>query len=73
MSQTVVPYVKISSFAAPTAEDLAVWETLSDDEKRALLHAKLDKAKASGISDKSMADIRREALRQLGQLPDYAV
>lgn len=73
MSQTVVPDIKISSFAAPTDEDIAAWQTLTDDEKRALLYHQLDLARASGGSDKTMADIRSEALRQLGQLPDYAV
>ena len=73
MSQTVLPDVKISSFAAPTDDDIAVWETLTDDEKRALLHHELDLAKASGISDKTMDDIWHEALRRAGQVPDRSL
>ena len=33
----------ISSFAAPTEEDLAVFEALSDDEKRQLIEAEIEK------------------------------
>lgn len=73
MSQTVLPDVKISSFSAPTDADLEAWGTLSDDEKRALLHAELDKAKASGISDRSIDDLWQEALRRAGHLSDHAV
>ena len=39
--QTTLP--KISSFAEPTEEDLAIFEALSDDEKRLLIEDELDR------------------------------
>lgn len=73
MSQPVLPDVKISSFAAPTEDDIAVWNALSDDEKRAMLDHEIEKGAASGISDKSMDDIWHEALKRAGQVPDHAL
>ena len=73
MSQVTVPDVNISSFAAPTEEDIAVFNTLSDDEKRALLLAEIEKGRASGISERSMDDLWAEALRRSGQAPDHAL
>ena len=40
-NNTTIP--EISSFAAPTEEDLAVFEALSDDEKRQLIEAEIKK------------------------------
>ena len=73
MSQVTVPDVNISSFAAPTEEDIAVFNALSDDEKRALLLAEIEKGRASGISERSMDDLWAEALRRSGQAPDHAL
>ena len=39
--QTTLP--KISSFAEPSEEDLAVFEALSDDEKRELIEHELER------------------------------
>ena len=52
---------KISSFAAPTEDDLAYFESLSPNEQRALLRAELDKGLASGLSSKTFDEIVAEA------------
>lgn len=41
---------KISSFAAPTEEDMAVFEALTDDEKRQLIESKI----AEGFKGKGL-------------------
>jgi hypothetical protein len=48
---------KISSFTAPTEEDLAYFESLPAAEQRALLRAEIDKAFVSGLSDRSFDEI----------------
>jgi len=73
MTQDVLPDVKISSFATPTDEDIAVWGALTEDERRALLHAELDKGRASGVSSRSMDDLWHEALKRAGQVQDRAL
>ena len=70
MSQNVLPDAKISSFSSPTTEDIALWGTLSSDEKQALLRAELDKGRASGVSSRSMGDLWQEALKRAGQVSD---
>jgi hypothetical protein len=52
---------KISSFAAPTEDDLAYFESLSPNERRALLRAELDKGVASGLSSKTFDEIIADA------------
>jgi hypothetical protein len=44
---------KISSFATPTEEDIALFESLSPEQQLALLRAEIDKGFASGLSDKT--------------------
>lgn len=73
MTQDVLPDVKISSFATPTDEDIAVWDALNEDERRALLHAELDKGRASGVSSRSVDDLWQEALKRAGQVQDRAL
>lgn len=53
--------VVISSWAAPTESDLVVLDALSDAQFRALLESELLKGLESGISEKSMTDLWREA------------
>ena len=61
---------KISSFAAPTEDDLAYFESLSPNERRALLRAELDKGDASGLSsktfDENIADARAKFVARRG-------
>ena len=52
---------KISSFAAPTEEDIAYFESLSTAEQRALLRAEIDKGLASGLSDRNFDEIVADA------------
>jgi hypothetical protein len=52
---------QISSFAAPTEDDLAYFESLSPSEQRALLRAELDKGFGSGLSSKTFDEIVAEA------------
>jgi len=52
---------KISSFAAPTEDDLAYFESLPPSEQHALLRAELDKGVASGLSSKTFDEIVAEA------------
>jgi hypothetical protein len=52
---------KISSFAAPTEDDLAYFDSLSPSEQRALLRVELDKGIASGLSSKTFDEIVAEA------------
>ena len=48
---------KISSFAAPTEEDIAYFEGLQPSEQRALLQAEIEKGYAGEPSGRSFADI----------------
>ena len=48
---------KISSFAAPTKEDLAYFESLPPAEQRALLQAELEKGYTGEPSGRSIADL----------------
>jgi len=52
---------KISSFAAPTEDDLAYFDSLSAGEQRALLQAEIDKGFAGGLSDRTFDEIVAEA------------
>ena len=56
--------LEISSFAAPTAEDIARLERLSDSERSAVIAREIRKGIESGISETTMADIWAEALRR---------
>jgi hypothetical protein len=47
----------ITSFTAPTEEDLAYFEGLSAAEQRALLRAEIEKGLASGLSDRGFDEI----------------
>lgn len=67
MSETTPSTLGISSFSSPTDEDITHWGTLSDDAKRALLAAELDKAGASGVSMRSLDDLWQDALRRAGR------
>ena len=62
----------ISSFAAPTAEDLASFDSLSDEQKRELIEAELDKSVGGEpipLTSKTSAEISarvRARLKALG-------
>ena len=56
--------IEISSFAAPTAEDVALLERLTESECKDLIAREIRKGIESGISETTMADIWAEALRR---------
>lgn len=65
--------IRISSFAAPSDEDLALLASLSDDEKAALLRREVLKGSRSGWSGRTMEEIWQEALRRSGRAPGDAI
>jgi hypothetical protein len=48
---------RISSFVNPTEEDIATFESLSADQRLALLRRELDKGVASGVSKRTVDEI----------------
>lgn len=60
-----IDHIKISSFAAPTAEDIAVFESLTDAQRAELIRREVQRGIDSGVSDKTMADVWSEALRRV--------
>lgn len=59
------PDIEISSFAAPTTEDIARLERLTDAQRRAVVAREIRKGIESGASKLTMEDIWAEALRQM--------
>jgi len=55
MAHTIPTDPKISSFAAPTDEDLAVFDALSEEEKRQVLKTEIEKG-FEGAASKVTAD-----------------
>lgn len=51
MKTTDLKALKISSTAQPTAEDIEIWESLSDDQRRVLIERDEQAAFESGIAD----------------------
>lgn len=62
---TDIDRIKITSWAAPTPEDADILEGLSDRQYRALLQREIQKGIDSGVSDKTMHDIWKEARRRM--------
>jgi hypothetical protein len=52
---------RISSFAAPTAADIAYYDSLPETERRELLRAEIDKGFVGGLSDRSFDEIIADA------------
>ena len=57
--------IKISSWAAPTAKDFDILESLTDEQHRALLRREIAKGFDSGLVEKDQDDVWREALRRV--------
>ena len=64
MSEKTVP--RISSFAAPSEADIAVFEALSADEKRAVQLAELEKGSRGPARKMTAEDIIRQVKARLG-------
>ena len=45
--------IKLSSTVFPTGEDIALWQSLSDDQRRAIIERDEQAALDSGIADKA--------------------
>ena len=61
---------KFSSFAAPTPEDIAVFETLSEAEQKDMIEAELARGftgQTKPLTQELMADIRARALARLAE------
>jgi hypothetical protein len=52
---------KVSSFVAPTEDDLAYFDGLSASEQRALLQAEIDKGFTGGLGNRTFDEIVAEA------------
>ena len=62
-----VSHIRFTSTVYPTAQDIALWESLTAEEKRAVIQRELDEAEASGLAPKqSMAEIIAKARADLG-------
>jgi hypothetical protein len=61
---------KISSYAAPTEDDLAYFESLPEGERRALLRAEIEKGIASGLSHRTFQEIVADARAKLADRRD---
>ncbi len=61
-----ISHIRFTSMAQPTDEDVALWDSLTDDEKNAVLDREIDEAMASGIAPKqTMAEIIEEAKAEM--------
>jgi len=62
-TQTIdVSHIRLRSLAAPSEADLKLWNSLTEEEREAVLLHELDEADASGLAPKqSMAEIIAEA------------
>ena len=59
-----ISHVKFTSAAEPTAEDMKLWDTLSNDEKIAVIDRDLAEAEASGIAEPETMAERIERVRK---------
>ena len=57
--------IQISSWAAPTPEDIAVLKSLPDAQRQELVARQIEKGFESGISDMTKDDIWNEAVRRV--------
>lgn len=55
--------VQLTSTVFPTADDVVLWQSLTAEERLAMLDADLEEARTSGIGTKTMDDLWLEAER----------
>jgi hypothetical protein len=62
-----ISHIRFTSTVFPSAEDIVLWDSLSAEEKRAVIARELHEAEASGLAPKqTMAEIIAEARTELG-------
>ncbi|MCF6199067.1 MAG: hypothetical protein L3J67_06645 [Hyphomicrobiaceae bacterium] len=61
MTDTKRKLKSISSLAAPTKQDMALWNAMTDDERREVIQARADEAVASQHRFVSAEDIIKAA------------
>ncbi len=65
MARATIADIKISSWAAPTAEDMAILESLSEDQYRELLRTEIQEGFASGVTTHTKDDVWAEVQRRI--------
>lgn len=60
-----IDQIRISSWSAPSEQDFAILERLTDEQFRMLLQREVQKGLDSGVSDMHMADAWQEAMRRM--------
>lgn len=64
MSKTAtidISHIRLTSMAQPTDEDVALWDSLTSEEKQAVFDREIEEARASGIAPKqTMAEMTAE-------------
>jgi hypothetical protein len=65
--QIDISRIRFSSTVFPSADDIALWDSLSAGEQRAVIARELAEAEAGGLAPKqTMAEIIAEARTELG-------
>lgn len=60
--------IKFSSTVFPTPEDMAVWESLTPEQRKAVEMREIQEGKASGLAEPcTMADIIAEAKAEMNK------
>jgi len=65
MTESKTPEIEISSFAAPTREDIDRLNRLPEAEREAVVAREIQKGIDSGVSEMTMEDIWAEAVRRV--------
>lgn len=65
--------ITLTSLAAPTAEDMAKVNQLSDDDRKALAEEALERGRTSPISNATVDDIWNDALAEAQTITDKPV
>ncbi len=60
--QDTIQQFELSSWAAPTDEDIARFEALTPEQQRRVFQAQLKRAAKSGVSDRAPSDILKSVL-----------
>jgi len=64
MTQDIKPRPRISSLAAPTADDMAVFDAMTEVEQRAFILAEIDKADGTNAITVTDPDTYFQSIRE---------